>query len=355
MEPAASLHRASRTMNPPGRSPTTRDVAAAAGVSRATVSYALRNHPRIPAATREKIRAVAASHGYKANPLVSSWLAHVRGSRAKREVGTLAYLTQWRDNAALATPSAVRRFESGLTTRAARLGYRLDPIALDAPGMNTDRIGRILAARGIEGVVVGPLPDHRHTLELDWSRFAAATWGFSLHTPILPRACAHQPHAVLTSARALHALGRRRIGLALPDAFDTRHEHNFRAGYHVFQHNLPAARRLTPFLPAADAWHARAFLDWLRRERPDALIFNRPVIRTWLARAPAALRRDVLLADLESDSAAPSGPGFDQRPEAVGAAVIDLVVEQLNANERGLPAAPKTVLIEGNWLGAPGA
>jgi hypothetical protein len=41
--------------------------------------------------------------------------------------------------------------------------------------------------------------------------------------------------------------------------------------------------------------------------------------------------------------------GIDQNNERVGAAAVDLVVEQLHANAFGVPENPKTVLIEGRW------
>ena len=42
--------------------------------------------------------------------------------------------------------------------------------------------------------------------------------------------------------------------------------------------------------------------------------------------------------------------GIDQNNEQVGAAAVDLVVEQLHGNSYGLPEIPKTVLIEGRWI-----
>jgi hypothetical protein len=49
-------------------------------------------------------------------------------------------------------------------------------------------------------------------------------------------------------------------------------------------------------------------------------------------------------------AAAPGCAGIDQSGERVGAAAVDLVVEQLHANEFGRPPNPKTVLIEGRWV-----
>ena len=48
-------------------------IATQAGVSQATVSLCLANHPRIPSETREKIQAVALSLGYQPNPDVAAY------------------------------------------------------------------------------------------------------------------------------------------------------------------------------------------------------------------------------------------------------------------------------------------
>jgi hypothetical protein len=42
--------------------------------------------------------------------------------------------------------------------------------------------------------------------------------------------------------------------------------------------------------------------------------------------------------------------GIDQKSDLVGAAAVDLVVDQLHRNERGVPALQKLVLIEGVWV-----
>ncbi len=42
--------------------------------------------------------------------------------------------------------------------------------------------------------------------------------------------------------------------------------------------------------------------------------------------------------------------GIDQNNERVGEAAVDLVVEQLHGNAFGVPAMPKTGLIEGRWV-----
>lgn len=68
--------------------PDIRDVAAAAGVSTATVSRALRGLPRVSNATRQRILAAAASLGYVASAAASE-LARGRGGPPSRSRGSI--------------------------------------------------------------------------------------------------------------------------------------------------------------------------------------------------------------------------------------------------------------------------
>jgi LacI family transcriptional regulator len=63
------------------KAPTQRDIANAAGVCQATASLALRNHPSIPETTRNRIREVAETLGYRPNPRVAELMGEIRKNR----------------------------------------------------------------------------------------------------------------------------------------------------------------------------------------------------------------------------------------------------------------------------------
>ena len=65
--------------------PTLVDIASAAGVSKATVSLVLRNHPSIPDRTRERILEIAKDLGYVYNRGAASMR-----SRASRAIGFIS-------------------------------------------------------------------------------------------------------------------------------------------------------------------------------------------------------------------------------------------------------------------------
>src|SRR5688500_14127368 len=71
---------------------TLKDVAAAAGMSVSGVSYALRGHPSIPVGTVERVRAIAAKLGYRADLRIASVMAHIRRQRLPRNREMLAFV-----------------------------------------------------------------------------------------------------------------------------------------------------------------------------------------------------------------------------------------------------------------------
>lgn len=65
-----------------GKTPSYRDIADRAGVSLMTVSLALRNSPRISAATRTRIQRIASEIGYTADPQIADMMNYLRKRRA---------------------------------------------------------------------------------------------------------------------------------------------------------------------------------------------------------------------------------------------------------------------------------
>ncbi len=41
---------------------------------------------------------------------------------------------------------------------------------------------------------------------------------------------------------------------------------------------------------------------------------------------------------------------IDEKVEIIGAAAVDLIIEQIQRNETGIPQDPKVIMIEGRWL-----
>eukprot|EP01035_Chromulina_nebulosa_P036270 gene36270-48842_t len=105
---------------------TLQDVATRARVHRTTVSLALRDHPRIPAETRERVKAIAAKLGYRINPLVSALMQSRRSGQAVKHV-SLAYVTNYPTRFGWRRPHHDRPdYFPGAVERARDFGYKLE-------------------------------------------------------------------------------------------------------------------------------------------------------------------------------------------------------------------------------------
>ncbi len=97
--------------------PTLKMLAAKVGCSAALVSMALRGNPRVGAATREKIQAVAKASGWRPNPLVQAHQAAMRRGRPDHAAATLAIVVDYELN------YPEKRWEGLLKAEAERRGF----------------------------------------------------------------------------------------------------------------------------------------------------------------------------------------------------------------------------------------
>ncbi len=326
----------------PQKQPTLQDIADRAGVSRMTVSLALRNDPRIAAKTRRRLQKLAEEMGYRRNPLVSVLMSNIRARREIKNRVLLAFIAHkdYRQSPVLAN------YMDGARNRAEELGYQLEPFWIDDKASKSRRLSRILFNRGISGLVVSPMPSPNQSLALEWSLFATAVIGHPLPGVPLNRAVHHQFQGISEALARLHDLGYRRPGLALSTEQDERVEHNWLGGFLAHQRLLRFEK--VPVL-LAGLWDRPTFSKWFLRHRPDAIISMDENVLHWLEHLEVKVPGDAGFAHLNWEKELGEVAGIDQDSRSIGAGAVDLVVAQLHRNERGVPAGAKVVLIEGKW------
>lgn len=327
---------------------TLQDVADRAGVHRSTVALALRDHPRIPPATRQRICALAEQLGYRPNPLVAALMQSRRSGRKVKHVA-IAYVTTyptrygWRP-AHHARPD----FFPGADARARELGYQLEHFWLAEPGMTPARFCDILTARGISGVILGRLPPGLHEIELRWPRYSCVALGMTLHAPRLHHVTEHHFDTATQAMLQCRARGYRRVGFAFTDANDSPAVGDRWLGAYLMQQLQSPARERLPVCPGAPA-SAAQFAAWFKRHRPDAILVNHaPPVHAWLRSLGQEVPRDVGLVELE-DHPDEGSSGVYYDPGKVGALAVEMVVGLMHRNEKGIPANPHEVLLSGEW------
>ncbi|MGB8352302.1 MAG: LacI family DNA-binding transcriptional regulator [Chthoniobacteraceae bacterium] len=332
-----------RTELPPNLS----SIAATAGVSRMTVSRALRNVRGVDPATRLRILAAAEKLGYRPNPLVSAFMSFVRTSRVQTDAGVLAYLTdgrtrdEWRSH-------GYTRFFNGATERAESRGYRLEEFWLREQGLTTRRLSEILYARGIRGVVIGPMTSAHAHLNLDWEKFSTGAIGYSLLKPILSRASNDQYSSMLLALRELRRLGYERIGMMIPHVHDARVHYHWSSAFLLHHWRYDQEHKPAMYVPTA--WKDQQAYAWIRKMRLDAVVTTQSHLLQRLLDAGFDIPGKLGFVHLDWTKLHEPASGIDQQPEQVGGAAVDLAVNQINKNEAGILGFPKTVLLTGTWV-----
>src|SRR5438552_3565483 len=111
------------------RPPRLQDIADQAGLSKATVSLALRNHPSIPPPTRTRIQKLAEQMGYRPNPLVSALMAYQRTTQAIRPTGlTLAVVIDFPRSTSTWRQYLSEDLLAAAGARARELGYNIEEL-----------------------------------------------------------------------------------------------------------------------------------------------------------------------------------------------------------------------------------
>jgi hypothetical protein len=321
------------------------DVAARAGVSASTVCRALKGDPQIPAETRERVRAVAASMGYAPDPLLSAFASRKRGRTAGTDVTTIAFVTKFSSRMGWRQNPYYRRLFDGAQARARQLGYDLENFWLGEPGMTGERMSSILYHRGISAVFIAPLPRARSHISLAWDKFSCITVGYSLLRPNLHRVSAHNFHGILTCVRELRRLGYKRIGFCVFKDTSQRVDDIWLAGFLLCQ-RLYADTTLS-YLVVDDA-SAPGIPAWCRKEKVEVLIGAEAGILTIVRHAKVFPGHFDYAAGSWNDEE-PEIAGLDQLPDQIGATAVDLVIGQLQRGERGVPTMASTTMVEGIW------
>ncbi len=330
---------------------TMKTIAAQAGVTQATVSMCLANNPRIPDATRLRVQALARKLGYQPNPYVSTLMRIRRQGRPLKERPTLALICGqrtadgWREHRA----PTIREMREGAIERATLRGYRPQEFWLHRDGMSAERFSEVLRARGIQGVLIGPLAEGDPTPALAWAHFSAVC--LSVPLPSLPVATVCNDHyfSSLTAVRECHRRGYRRPGLLLHRTHQLRFQGRWAAGFLVAAEMLPGVRRARPLY--VDSWDDPApVVAWLKREQPDVLITPAAdVVLGTLARAGYRVPEDLGLALLACPRPGDACSGVYQNGRLIGALAVDALVSMVERHERGLPEQATAIMVEGQW------
>lgn len=349
-------------------------IASIAGVHKATVSRALRNHSTIPLPTRERIQEIARREGYRPNPLVALYQAQARSNRPSSMQATLTWMNDYPNAECWHVFPWLRGYLKGAKERCESRGYRLDELTLphNEPISCADEVNKmmkLIRARGIFGVVLPLMFRYGYLLE-PWDGVAVSLIG-SGHFG-LP-SIAHNGHTINPSARfyprgfsvadrdlyfntrlalqSLQRAGYERVGFVYSRYLDTEAFGRAASGYFVEQSHLSEDRRLPIlFIERFKEGRPANFDQWMEQHKPDAILCVNPAVKEWVEQLGFSVPQDIGLANLNLVEDVSNWSGIDENHAQIGGSAIDLIIDQLSRNELSAPRQTRQLLVPGRWV-----
>jgi LacI family transcriptional regulator len=328
-------------------------VAQKAGVALMTASYALRNHPKIPLVTRERVQRAAKNLGYVPNPEISRLMHLLRSRRIAAYQATLAFLS-FHQGPHAATHRYTADVIAGAKERARDLGYAVDVLSIEHSKLGRARLTTMLRSRGIRGVLIPPLPEIADCAPmLDWSQFSIIAATYSAQNLPVNRVIPHHQSNIIEALLHLRQRGYRRPGFVLTG--DLMHRANF--AYHAVLALHQQAGDFAAIPPlsydfALAAESPQLIRSWLRTHRPDVLLTVESAAPSLIAALGRSHPKRTGLCVLDHSGAGPWA-GIHQHPAIIGGAAVELLAGQIQHGEIGFRPHPRVTMVDGRWLDGP--
>jgi len=320
-----------------------REIAQRCGISRTTVSRALRGDPRVAPATMKKVRRAASDLGYRPNPKLEKLMAEIKSAQRHRYVGNIGVI--WNQpTISFREPETdfTRIMVKGAHDHAVELGYSVDVINMKEKGMTSSRLDQIIYNRGILGVLIPPLAMRQPIPELDWEKVSVISLTRLTETQRFHSVQAHTSRDVVRLFKMISERRYRRPGLVIHSDLEERRNRHTIARYLDYCQNVFEIEPLPVLQPRA----REEFREWLEKYRPDVVIGPADwCYYSLINQMGVRIPRDIGYAGFIEDPSRELS-GILQRPYEIGNAGIDLLTAHIMRSETGIPAYTKNVHIE---------
>jgi DNA-binding LacI/PurR family transcriptional regulator len=329
------------------------DIAAKLGVSHATVALALKNHHRISPKRREEVQRMAKKMGYQPDPFLAGLAAYRRSIEPSKFHGVIGWINHWAQPEGLHQLKEFAGYWTGAKEAAKQFGYVLEEIRwpADCPAK---RFERILLTRGILGVLIPPHRQSPDWGDFDWSKFSLVRFGMSVLNPDSNVVTSDQFRATVMAMKNIYRLGYRKIGLVLNRDLDINIGGNYTGGFYAAQKLFGVKAADSLLLVDVNIYQEKLMqaekelAAWLKKTRPDAVLTTLVEIPAMIRKLGYRIPQDIAVAGT-SVADIPVDTGINQRAQEIGRIAVEMLVKQININERGEPSAPCRILVESIW------
>jgi LacI family transcriptional regulator len=324
-------------------------IAKLSGVSKMTVSRALRDGTSVEPELRARIRETARKLGYQPDSRISQVMRAVRKAQPSSYRETLAFI--WTHPLSQRTDRSgffKEEFE-GASRRAQQLGYRLDVFRLSDEMPAGNSLSHILQSRGIRGVLIAPLDFAQAppVLPLDWNQFSCVLLGSSFPAVDLPRVQHDDYDGCVMTLQHLTQLGHQRIGLIMSRSMDEVSGRLIRSAFTSF--HPVGSKEAAKLIFTADGYEAKALKKWISQIKPELVVGHFEEAFPTVEQLCRQTSPNLLIVALNWDKNQPDIAGIDQHRALIGEQAVDLLLLRLQGNQVGLDPLAPSIKVPGSW------
>mgnify|MGYP001810355317 CR=1 FL=1 len=189
---------------------------------------------------------------------------------------------------------------------------------------------------------------------IDWSQVTTVIAGEPWAEAPFHAVAVDRSAAVWQALRRLAAMGYRRPGLVLDPTLGARRLSEDTAAHLAHFHGVGENIGMVDRIVSSPDVAGPHLATWLRPRACDVLLAHSPAVLEQLRSALPSdeAAPDLCCLDLEGVSAPVAG--VDLRHEAAGLRAMELLIEQVLKNERGMPAVPSITRVSPLWVSGPG-
>jgi DNA-binding LacI/PurR family transcriptional regulator len=331
--------------------PTLRTLAKSLGLSRTTISDALRGSPRVRQETVERVMKAAQEAGYHRNPLTGAVMSLLRRSSGQEFRGVIAALEIVPPD----RPDHAQRYSdavmAGIVERAGELGFKVEKFEIKHEGPRLERLDTILHTRGIQALVILPAIGFPDFSALDWSRYTGVYTDYFIDQPPLHCVCSDHYRSMVALLQRLHSLGYKRPGLVIDIQLDERLQFRWEGAFVALQKYLTGITEVPPL--RLDVITREAFSGWFKEHDPDVVLCHEFDAINWMRELGARIPESHGFVCLNSMRASMPCAALDLQTSELGARAVELATAQLLHNEMGVPHQPSLTTIPALWVDGP--
>lgn len=293
--------------------------------------------------------------GYRPDPRLSELMSHLRTSQRHITHSVLAWVHDWPQSLTSQSNSQDLSSFEGAKSQAELLGFTLEEFIFDRQKITGRRFSHMLSSRGIRGIIIGPMYEPQTSFDLLWKSFCCVSIGFTLKSPVLNRVSNHQLYSLQLALQKAAALGYRQPLVWLYQSSSARVNDAWYAACALYERKFGIRVQIVE----RDQSTPEDILSYIRQYQIDVLLLAPlPALgsSTSFAKLIRAERKlipntlGIINIHHSPDTRQMRISGIDQQWDKVGAAAVDMLVNDINLNRPGIPETPKTLLIEGRWI-----